>query len=54
MLILRYCKKVLLGSVQWRDTFVSVTFTAMLIWFVTTLLVYKNKNNSITENPCGG
>ena len=36
---------VLLGTVavQWKDMFVSVTFIATLIQFITTLLVYENQ-----------
>ena len=42
MLVICHCRRVLLDAVQWRDTFVGVTFTATLIQFVTTVLVYEN------------
>ena len=40
--VMRHCRRIL---VQWKDTFASVTFITILIRFVTTLLVYKNRNN---------
>ena len=42
MLVICHCRRVLLDAVQWRDTFVGVTFTATLIQFVTTVLVCEN------------
>ena len=42
-LAIRHCKRLLLDSVQHRDTFVSVAFIDMLILFVPTSLVHENK-----------
>ena len=44
MIVTCHCRRVLLDAVQLKDTFFSITFIAMLIWFITTLFVYKNKN----------
>ena len=43
--VIRHCRRVLFNAVKLRNTSVSVTFIAKLIWFVTTSLVYENKNN---------
>ena len=43
MLAIRHCRRALLDAVQKKNMFVSVTFIATLIQFVTTSLVYKIK-----------
>ena len=44
-LVTRHCRRVLLGTVEWKNMFVSITFMATLIWFVTTSLVHEIRNN---------
>ena len=45
-LAIRHCRRVLLDAVQYKNMFISVTFIATLIRFITTSLVCENKNNS--------
>ena len=45
-LVIHNCRKVCLDAVQWRDTYVSAYIHHYAYpGFVTTLLVYENKNN---------
>ena len=42
-LVLCHCRRVLFDAVQWRDTFVSVTFIPTLIWFITVVSMNGDK-----------
>ena len=46
VLIIRHCRRFLLAAVHYAtvEKHASVTFIAMLIWFVTLSLVYEIKN----------